>query len=490
MARSPKARQPVGMIGQSGIVGEGSMATAAKSAEERIEDGWHPARLIPTTGIGGQDEQEERATSSLLAVMRAVPEFGRALLVHLGAPVGRISTYSEVRFKGADAKVSIPDGGIVVERGKMRWRCLVEVKTGNVTLRLDQVSTYLELARAHDIDAVLTISNQITSSPMESPLTVDPRRWKKVTLRHLSWWHILTEAIDQHRHRGVTDPDQAWILGELIAYLDHERSGASGFEDLGDKWVGVRDGARTGTLRASDANVREVAARWEQFVQWLALGLRQDLGRDVTPVWPRKLDVAERREALVAELVGTGRLQATIRVPNAVAPVSIDVDLRTRLVTTSVEITAPREGRAKTRVTWLLRQLREAPATLRIDASFPMAKETTSELLKSALEKPEGLLWGADPKREPRMFRLALAREMGTKRGKGQGSFVAESKKQVVDFYRIVVQQLKPWAAGAPKLPSPPEPSEPIASPRPPDFTAEDAREPGEGADPSTAASE
>ena len=53
---------------------------------------WHRARLIPTTGIGGQDEQEKRATSFLLAVMCAVPQFGRALLQHLGAPAGRIQT--------------------------------------------------------------------------------------------------------------------------------------------------------------------------------------------------------------------------------------------------------------------------------------------------------------------------------------------------------------------------------------------------------------
>jgi len=37
-------------------------------------------------------EQEKRATSSLLAVMRAVPEFGHALVTPLGAPKGRIST--------------------------------------------------------------------------------------------------------------------------------------------------------------------------------------------------------------------------------------------------------------------------------------------------------------------------------------------------------------------------------------------------------------
>jgi hypothetical protein len=52
------------------------MAKAGKM-EPRAEDGWHEARSIPTPGIGGQEEQEKRATSSLLAVMLAVPEFGK-----------------------------------------------------------------------------------------------------------------------------------------------------------------------------------------------------------------------------------------------------------------------------------------------------------------------------------------------------------------------------------------------------------------------------
>ncbi len=42
------------------------------------EDTWLAARLIPTSGINGADEQERRATSALLAVMSAVREFGRS----------------------------------------------------------------------------------------------------------------------------------------------------------------------------------------------------------------------------------------------------------------------------------------------------------------------------------------------------------------------------------------------------------------------------
>lgn len=84
--------------------------TAVTSDTGKPEATWQPARLIPVVGIRGQEEQEKRATSSLLAVMRAVPEFGRALLVGLGTPRGRIETYTEVQLKDADGKLSIPDG--------------------------------------------------------------------------------------------------------------------------------------------------------------------------------------------------------------------------------------------------------------------------------------------------------------------------------------------------------------------------------------------
>jgi hypothetical protein len=50
-----------------------------------------PARLIPTAGIKGQEEQEKRATSALLAVLTRCTEFTQALLKDLGAPKGRNS---------------------------------------------------------------------------------------------------------------------------------------------------------------------------------------------------------------------------------------------------------------------------------------------------------------------------------------------------------------------------------------------------------------
>lgn len=389
------------------------------------------------------------------------------------------NTFTEVRFLDAAEKTAIPDGAVVVERGKTRWVCLVELKTGGATLRADQVERYLDLAKTNGFDAVLTISNQITASPMESPLAIDPRKMRKVPLRHLSWWQVMTEARVQHDHRGIADTDQAWILGELIAYLDHEKAGAGGFNDMGDSWVGVRDGARQHTLRMADKGVRDVASRWEQFVQYLALGLCQTLGRNVEAVWPKKLDQTARLDGSVRSLVDDGRVTANVRIPDAAAPIALSADLRTRLFTTSIDIAAPREGRAKTRISWLLRQLKDAPDGLRIEARYPNVKESVSATVKEARDKPEKLLFAPDPHREPRDFRLSVSNELGAKRGKVPGSFVHESKRQVIEFYGTTVQSLRPWSASAPKLPGQSEPASDAASPEPPDFT-DTGREYGE----------
>jgi hypothetical protein len=117
---------------------------------------------------------------------------------------------------------------------------LVEVKTGGNQLAVEQLENYLDIAREQGYDAVLTISNEIPPMAGQHPTKVDKRKVRKVALHHLSWTQVLAEAVMQKEFRGVADPDQAWILGELIRYLEHSRSGAMEFEDMGESWVAVR----------------------------------------------------------------------------------------------------------------------------------------------------------------------------------------------------------------------------------------------------------
>ncbi len=72
---------------------------------------------------------------------------------------------------------------------------------------------------------------------------------------------------------------------------------------------------------------------------------------------------------------------------------------------------------------------------------------------------------------------------MGQKRGKDEGSFVRETRLQTFDFYRDLVQNLKPWQARAPKLHEPTHDAPSTPTSDPPPFESDD-RLPGEATDP------
>ncbi len=429
-----------------------------------VEETWHQARLIPTSGINGADEQERRATSALLAVMSAVREFGRGLSAPLGAPAGPVETFIEVPFTRPEGKC-IPDGLIRVKRGQRSWTALVEVKTGANALSAEQLETYLDVAREQGFDAVLTISNEIPPIPGQHPTKVDKRKLRKVDLHHWSWSHILAEAVMQKEHRGVADPDQAWILGELIRYLEHPRSGALEFDDMGPAWVPAREAVAAGTLRATDPVAGEVAARFDGLLRFVALQLGRQLGTEVVPALSRKdlADPAQHLQQLAATLASDGVLHGGIRIPNAVGPLTVTADLRANRVSCHVDLDAPREGRPTTRVNWLIRQLRAAPDTTRVEAFILHGRGAgTADLIRNVRDNPAVLV--QDPSKELRSFRVALTASLGTKRGRGRGSFIDSIRDAVDSFYGEVLQYIKAWTAAPPRLREAPEPPPPPAA--------------------------
>ena len=428
------------------------------------EETWHQARLIPTSGISGAEEQERRATSALLAVMGAVREFSKALLGPLGAPAAQAETYIEVPFVLGEKKC-FPDGLIRATRGNRTWTSLVEVKTGNNELQSEQLEDYLDVAKEQGFDALITISNQIPSIAGQHPAKVDKRKIRKVQLHHWSWTYILSTAVMQKEHRGISDPDQAWILGELIRYLEHPRSGAMELEDMGQHWVAVRQAVNAGTLRSTDKTAPEVAARFDALLRYASLRLGRQLGTDVVHALSRKelADPALRAQSLLDSLVTKGTLTGAIRIPNTVAPIHVTADLRASRITCHIDIEAPREGRPTTRVNWLVRQLKSASESVRVEAFMANARgEGSAELLSTVRENPAALI--TDPRRELRSFRVAMTTPMGTKRGRGRGAFI-DSVLDLLDvFYGDVVQYVKAWSAAPPRMREvEPEPVQPPA---------------------------
>jgi stress response protein SCP2 len=442
--RTPRAR--------SGVRTRKKRTTAAAlpALTLAVDPSWQPARLFSVTGVGNAEEQERRATSTLLSTMMAVRDFGRALVARFGGPAGSIETYLEVPFT-LDERTSIPDGVIRVARAGRIWTALLEVKTGSSPLREEQVERYLDLARQQGYDAVITLSNDLVPVGGAHPIAVDGRKLRKVALHHISWSEVLHEAQMQVTHRGVDDRLQAWLLAELVRYLEHPRSGAAKFDDMGMAWVPVREAVAANTLRAADRKIGAVTASWDKLVRHLGLQMTSQLGVTVTPVLPRKLarDQAARAQAAAAELATFGTLSAAMRIPGAAGTLTVVADLRTAQVRTSIEIDAPREGGGARRVNWMVRQLADAPETVIVEVLFARREQTSCEQLKDIRVNPAGLL--PDPGAEVRAFRVSASAPMGTKRNGVRKAFVPSVNDAVEAFYARVVQGLRP---APPRMPA------------------------------------
>jgi hypothetical protein len=178
---------------------------------------------------------------------------------------------------------------------------------------------------------------------------------------------------------------------------------------------------------------------------------------EVGQILPRKLasDVPARTAATINRLVSDGSLHAGLRVPGAEGPLVVQADLRTGQVRASVDVDAPREGGSLRRINWLLRQLKDAPDGLLLEATFSRRSVTSCELLAAVREKPSILV--LDPSADLRQIRLTATSKLGSKRNGIQGAFIPSVNAAVETFYAQVVQNLKPWAPPAPKMQSLPD---------------------------------
>jgi hypothetical protein len=217
---------------------------------------------------------------------------------------------------------------------------------------------------------------------------------------------------------------------------------------MGPNWVSVRESVAAGNLKPQDPKAVDVAYRWNQFVRYLTLSLSQALGRDVKA--QSKADVV----ATLRRLCADGVLSTTVKVPDAAGSLLLEADLRASRFTTAVVLDAPKDKqRAQASINWLLKQLNRDIAGQVIEVAFTGGRETTVAQLED-VESADDLVSQVERKRLPRRFTVSLTRKMGARRAGGKG-FVTAAERQVVDFYRDVVQSLRAPQPRAPKLPEP-----------------------------------
>lgn len=421
-------------------------------------------RLFPSVHITSEREAELRATASLLAAIRAVSEFGRRIVRLSNGPAGRLSCYTEIPFKFYGARDKAPedlrpDGILTTKRGKTHWVAFVEVKVGTATLDQEQFDKYRRLAKQEGFHTLITVSNQPARGDGSPPLIIDRRL--KISMVHFSWERLLSEAQVLSGKKGISDPDQKWILDEWIRYVDDKDSRIIVPPDLGPKWGEVLKAAQASVLEQSSPELQEVARCWVGYLRKAAFKLRAKLGVDVEVRMSRKERDNTDLQAQKSVKAREGTLNGILRIPGAAGDMTVKVILPSRSVQYTLRVAAPTEGRQKTRIKWLSRWLRTenlpSGGDLMTIADWTVRGLSTTARTHDYLEDTTRLCVdkdGAPVPRDahPRSFQIVWTRSLSKKRGRSGAPILESISQGLEEFYVKVVQGIERFVPKAPQL--------------------------------------
>ncbi|WP_422033208.1 hypothetical protein [Roseovarius sp.] len=412
-----------------------------------------PARLIP---VLADTNREQRIASILLSLLPQIPSLAEEMLSTVGLRVGKrtkIEAFTEVVLKQADSAKNRPDGLLIVSTGKTRWSALVEAKIGTSRLESDQVTRYVEMARANGIDAVITISNEFVTRADHSPVAVSKTLLRKVGLFHWSWTWIATQCEILAYKGSVEDAEQAFLLDEIRRFFDHPGTGVQRFTHMGKNWKDLNQSiTNNATLKKSAPEVEEGVACWIEEERDLCLQLSRHVGEPVDTIVERKLqgDPAGRLKSGIEGLVNDRCLVSTFRIPDSAADIVVRADMALRTVSASMKLKAPQDRKStKARVNWLLKMLKDDDPRILVWAHWPGRGAATDATLAELREEPDALQ--SDNKNAaPHTFEVRLVERVG-KRFAGSRTFIEDVERIVPEFYDLVGQHLRAWQAPPPK---------------------------------------
>jgi len=192
------------------------------------------ARLFPS----GNTDNETLTTSIFLASLSAVKEYREELFLGIG--INKIKTrnvnlhvFTEMKDKDSNNR---PDGLIVITSGKsdpiIEWAGFVEAKVRDNVIEEEQIERYVKFARTIGINSIITISNQLVTTPTEGLVKSKKTSFQ---LYHWSWTYLKVAASRLIRTDQIADEDHVFILTELRRYFDSHKN-LNNFTNMGKDW--------------------------------------------------------------------------------------------------------------------------------------------------------------------------------------------------------------------------------------------------------------
>lgn len=412
------------------------------------------ARLIPTHKVG----DEMALTSVILASLRLINEFRKMVLSAVKMGAGQMYVYTEVSFP--DFPESRIDGLIiVVSGGTIKDAALCEMKNGNDLLEAEQIERYQEIAKKFSIPRIITVSNQFVSNPTQFPIPI--KRTKSVDLYHFSWSYLLTlsHVLLFDNDTNIADPDQVAIMKEVVQYLEHDKSGVCGFNQMHKGWSDTVNRINSGALlKSSDPDVQDSVLSWQQEERDLALILSRNLGVLVdSGIAKHRSDLMARLQEDTKELLGNKQLSSVLRVKGAVSDIKITALFEKRTVEMSVVMKPPSDKTTRGQLGWMKRQF--ATCSKKAESAFgKVQQELWVGVWAKSARAPERVaandlddVYEHIKEKEIKEFRIVLIKDFG-KLFASRTKFVETIERMIIDFYSGVIQHLVRWEPSAPQM--------------------------------------
>ena len=407
------------------------------------------ARLIP---VANCSQKERCAASVLLATLSVVRPFADIALTTLNRGLGSrtvVTAFTEVVLKKQVPDVSCrPDGLLVVSTPRSEWRALIEAKIGTAKINTAQLSLYTKLAALNDIDAVITISNELTSLPQHPPYAIPAGSTGRVEIFHWSWMKLITLAtILLSSADDEFDPEQHFILKEMLRYFSHESTEVRGFHQMNPEWPALVASVHSGAnVHKAQSQVIATIGAWHQEQSDMCLILSRKLKVAVATRLKKfhRDNQAARVEFDAEEFAMTKRLAAAFEIPNLAGPIEVVADALKRNIICQMCVDAPEDKkRYESRLNWLLRQLPEAPEVpvgVHIrwkngGASFGWLSDLRANPKAADIDRAGAL---------PRSFEVFTVTDLG-KKFSGTKNFIEILEVAVPQFYDNVARHVRAW---------------------------------------------
>ena len=390
-------------------------------------------------------------TSILLSAIKLIKEFRDSIFKELKLKrSGKAYYYSEVVFHDIDTTSRLDGMILVVVSGKIEDAIFIEVKNDKAKIEEEQILKYYKLAQSlNNVPKILTISNEFVFDSSHSPITIKNQS-KKISLYHFSWTYIKTIAqlLLFDNENNIDDEDQINIMKEVMHYFNDERSGVNGFRLMSKGWKAVSEKIKSQQPLNDKNEIIEAITSWHQEENDMSLMLSRKLGVLV------KSNIENPKSKLnrdIKRLKDKQFLSTSLRIKGAVSDLKVIVDFRRRTISMSVRVIPPLDKGTISRISSIKKQLSKCKDSsllenLYIDADIKFS----SKSIKYNYTNIDQFYEHDNIKNLNIIaFDIELIKTVKIDSTK---IFVAEIEKMLLNYYNLIVQDLKSWKKSAPKL--------------------------------------